>query len=1355
MVTVNLRRLFLSAVSFLSFVCLPVSASAEGSKDMYPKDYFTKYFGKDMSTDHARRFRAMLVSGTASNRPFPTYGTMKVYAKAGEHIYLASSALNSSQTGTSTGSIVWRSPNGTTGTITNYSNGGYIPNRAAELAGPQYGTFTGGNRYKAYKIEVTTETEGVWEIDFRSKATSLVTTPAGKNTGTATSSPHSSEVNATAWVENESGTPNIKNGNTIAENVYVSAFDITVTNSDDDAVINGRVFANVLNMAIWGAADYASQWCATLYVLTNTGYMYQLEPNGMSGDALCVYANNKGVQTGGVSCATWNGGGTYPNSNYQSCEAGQPSYKSAAFGSSSVDIYDPRRPDNVTTYMDADGKSVDYYEDVTHKIFFNKPAADLPEKAPCVYGNTVSSTWLRKELGAGLPKITDIKFVGKESGKEAIWGPEGCNIVFDADVQGSYTIVLKFADSKFKSRTIEGVCVPGKNMIIWDGKDGADVDFDGSCAITPSGQLSAAEVHFPFANVYRNVNGYRLLLLDPTNGMELSRTLYWDDNGDIPDKTVGTYDSALDGTAGSKCSDLSTAAERVSDNTKGYSKYGHCWGIKYRAYVGFLPKNVWCERGKNAIIDSWSFAQGESSDCAPTTFKKEQLDLQVTGIGSAPTTAHVHEEISFEFTVKNAKSGIYTSDADGASVGVWFENGGFYTTKFEIVSTSDASTKILNSPAEEERELCYIFLKNQASATFRITGYLASRHAHAYAQPKAFIMRPGDVVEKDAKNTKGDGAPVNPLEEYDIKTCNNIKDFPQIFLLNSAPAPIDDEYSAAEGDTFVDNVLDNDNDVDADNLTVTKFTVDGTDYAAGAEATIDGVGTLKIDSGGTITLVTGAELFSSFSCSYTVSDGFAGNYLKDQDLIPGVATANVKFTYGQNRIPRVEPTAVTIKSSRKNVELPINIYDLDGDPLTISLSGANASKFTVIDDRLYYVGGARTTQAIYHFDLSVSDGTVTTVKNIDVTVLPVNPPTISPNPVELTVPNKVGTYVVPVVIKSDDGVQLIPNGGVTGASCFEVKDGNLYFIGTAESLKNKPYNLVINVKDGEGLEYFLNLQVNVKIKTLASASITINPKNGVYGCKLSDVLTYTANNNIAGTWEVKDQNYISYDADDILPVGKYTFQVTFCPDPNNAYGIKDNVVKSASLEISKRTINLESGSGSWVYDQLAHRNETVTEVSGDGFFDTDGLIFTNFASQTDVGSCQNTFSYFPKSGTDLDNYNIQVTYGTLEVTQRNASVDEMVVNLSENSFVYAKKAHEPSVSLYIAGKLVPATEYTVTYADNTDVGTATVTITDNAGGNYDMPTVSTTFIITPYEVSLTWSETTLEYNAQTNKSLRP
>ena len=1344
-VRLNLRynvESLLRAALFLALLCLSVTASAEGSKDIYPSNYYTYYFGGDKRGEVARCYRAMLVSGTASDRPFPTYGTMKVYAKAGEHIYLASSALNSAS-GTSTGSIVWRSPDGRSGTISNNANGGYIANRTQELAGPQYGTNTGGSRYKAYKITVTAATEGVWEIDFRSKATSLTKTPYNSS---SKGSPHSSYVHdGGGWVENETTPTNIKNVNTAVENVYVSAFDITVTNAADNQVIEGRAYANVLNMAVWGAKDYAAQWCATFYVLTNTGYMYQLEPNGMSGDALCIYSNNKGVQTGYSGQTKWNGGGVYPPTNYSSCEGGQPSYKSVAFGNSSVDIYDPRRPDNVHTYKDADGNDVEYYEDVTHKIFFNKPSADLPQKAKCVYGGEVTTTWLRKELGAGLPKISDIKFVGKEGGKEGIWGPEGCNIVFNADVQGSYSIEIVFADSKFASRIFEGTCVEGKNMIIWDGKDGDGNDFDGSCDITPSATIKAAEVHFPFANIYRNVNGYRLLLLDPSSGSELSRMMYWNDNNSLPNSTVGSYDSPLDGTGGYECRDEAWPSK--ADDNKSLTQYGHSWGIKYKYWFSYTYQR----RGEGAIIDTWSYASNKT-DGTTQKFKVQKLDLAVTSLDPSPTTAHVRESISFSFTVKNLKeNGAWNADADSASVGVWFENGGFYTTKFELLSSTDASTKILNQASEEEKELCYIYLKSGAEAKVRITGYLESRHAHSYAQPKAFVMRPGDVQEKDANNKSGDGAPIDPLLEYEGKSNNNIKDFPQLFLLNTAPAPVDDEYSAAENSTFVDNVLVNDNDVDNDALSVVNFTVDGVQYAAGATASIVGVGDLSIAADGAITLVTGDELFSSFTCSYTVSDNFAGTYLTDQDLIPGTASAEVKFTYGQNRIPRVEPMAVTIKSSRNPVELPINIYDLDGDPLTISISGANASKFSVGGDRLYYIGGARSTQAVYHFNVSVSDGTVTTVKEIVVTVEPINPPTLEPSSVTLELPRgQKGTVVVPVVIKSDDGVALVPNGAVMGSTDFEVKDGNVYFIANGTNTnKTSTHNLTINVKDGEGLEYYLSLIVNIKIKKVASATISVTAKDGIYGNTVADVLSYSVTNpaGCSGVWEFKDQNYISYETTDALSVGQYHFQVTFCPDPNNAFGIKENVVQYVDFKITKRRIVLNSGSGTWVYDQLAHRNETVTMADdSDPFYDTDGLTFTNFASQTDVGSCENSFSYFPKSGTDLDNYEIVVNKGTLEVTVREAAENEMVVELSDAAFVYDKNAHEPAVTLYIGGKVVPASEYSVAYADNVYVGSATVTITDNAGGNYNMATVSRNFEITPREVTLNWPQTSFVYS---------
>ena len=44
---------------------------------------------------------------------------------------------------------------------------------------------------------------------------------------------------------------------------------------------------------------------------------------------------------------------------------------------------------------------------------------------------------------------------------------------------------------------------------------------------------------------------------------------------------------------------------------------------------------------------------------------------------------------------------------------------------------------------------------------------------------------------------------------------------------------------------------------------------------------------------------------------------------------------------------------------------------------------------------------------------------------------------------------------------------------------------------------------------------------------------------------------------------------------------------------------------------------------------------------------------------------------------------------------------------------------EPTVTVKLGGKtLKGGTDYTVSYKDNTNAGTATVTVTDNDGGNY-------------------------------------
>ncbi len=78
---------------------------------------------------------------------------------------------------------------------------------------------------------------------------------------------------------------------------------------------------------------------------------------------------------------------------------------------------------------------------------------------------------------------------------------------------------------------------------------------------------------------------------------------------------------------------------------------------------------------------------------------------------------------------------------------------------------------------------------------------------------------------------------------------------------------------------------------------------------------------------------------------------------------------------------------------------------------------------------------------------------------------------------------------------------------------------------------------------------------------------------------------------------------------------------------------------------------------------------------------------------------------------------------------------KLSITLNPTSFTYDGTKKEPSVSVKYDGKDIPSTEYTVTYDNNINVGTATAIITDNQGGNYTV-SGSKDFTITPLEIDL-------------------
>jgi len=90
------------------------------------------------------------------------------------------------------------------------------------------------------------------------------------------------------------------------------------------------------------------------------------------------------------------------------------------------------------------------------------------------------------------------------------------------------------------------------------------------------------------------------------------------------------------------------------------------------------------------------------------------------------------------------------------------------------------------------------------------------------------------------------------------------------------------------------------------------------------------------------------------------------------------------------------------------------------------------------------------------------------------------------------------------------------------------------------------------------------------------------------------------------------------------------------------------------------------------------------------------------------------------------------------------TVSSPIITLSQNSYVYNNTAYQPTPTVKDDSVTIASSEYTVSYSNNTNVGTGTCTITDNAGGNYTV-SGSKTFTITcaectaPTAKSLTWN----------------
>ena len=133
---------------------------------------------------------------------------------------------------------------------------------------------------------------------------------------------------------------------------------------------------------------------------------------------------------------------------------------------------------------------------------------------------------------------------------------------------------------------------------------------------------------------------------------------------------------------------------------------------------------------------------------------------------------------------------------------------------------------------------------------------------------------------------------------------------------------------------------------------------------------------------------------------------------------------------------------------------------------------------------------------------------------------------------------------------------------------------------------------------------------------------------------------YTANDySFSGDATVKGTNAGSYD----MELTPEDFKNTSANFANVTFVIVDG-----KLNIAQRKVLMTSADDEKVYDGTPLTNSTVT-VTGDGFAEGEGAVYTVTGSQLDVGSSDNSFSYELNEGTLAANYIIETKEGELTV----------------------------------------------------------------------------------------------------------
>lgn len=318
-----------------------------------------------------------------------------------------------------------------------------------------------------------------------------------------------------------------------------------------------------------------------------------------------------------------------------------------------------------------------------------------------------------------------------------------------------------------------------------------------------------------------------------------------------------------------------------------------------------------------------------------------------------------------------------------------------------------------------------------------------------------------------------------------------------------------------------------------------------------------------------------------------------------------------------------------------------------------------------------------------------------------------------------------GAFTVEAKTVADSGIVLSQDSyvydGTAKRPSATVMDGNIVIDPTEYTVSysdnTNPGTATVIITDKEGGNYKVNGSISFVIgKADVDVTAPVVNKNLVYNGLAQELVTVGAIDGGTVYFALVDGNSYAVPAESefgtAIPsatsAGDYTVWYKVAGDENHLS--TEPVALYVTIGRASATVTVNNCKKAYGETDPT-LSATVTGLLGS---DGEGLINYDImrAAGEDIGSY--TVRAFGEAV--QGNYNVAYVPGTFTVTAKD--VQDCLIVLSENEFTYDGTAKTPSVSVRIGNVLIPETEYTVSFLDNVNAGTATVTVSDVVGGNY-------------------------------------